>query len=232
MQRIVTRDDWLTERRALLAAEKEFTRQRDALSSRRRDLPWVRVERPYLFDTDSGPAALPDLFDGKRQLIVYHFMFGPDWAEGCPSCSFWADNFEGIGIHLARRDTALVAVSKAPPGKLLAYRSRMRWTFPWVSSGDSGFNEDYGVSFGGEGGTYNYSQRTGNRAELPGTSVFVREGDQVYHTYSTYARGLDMLNGAYHFLDLTPLGRNEDDLPWPMAWVRRHDRYDNEGDTK
>ncbi len=225
-RRIATRDDWLAERRALLAAEKDFTRQRDALSARRRDLPWVRVDRPYRFDTDTGPATLTDLFGGNGQLIVYHFMFGADWDQGCPSCSFWADNFDGIGIHLAHRDTALVAVSKAPLEKLRAYRARMGWTFPWVSAGDSGFNEDYGVSFAGEGGSYNYAPRTGGHSELPGISVFAREGDQVFHTYSAYARGLDMMNGAYHFLDLTPKGRDEAALPWPMAWVRRNDVYD------
>ena len=230
--RIATRDDWLAERRALLAAEKDFTRQRDALSARRRDLPWVRVDRPYRFDTDRGPATLADLFGGNGQLIVYHFMFGADWDQGCPSCSFWADNFVGIGIHLAHRDTALVAVSKAPLAKLRTYHARMGWTFPWVSAGDSGFNEDYGVSFAGEGGSYNYAPRTGTHSELPGISVFAREGDQVFHTYSAYARGLDMMNGAYHFLDLTPKGRDEAGLPWPMAWVRRHDVYDNQGDTR
>ena len=225
-RRIATRDDWLAERRALLAAEKDFTRQRDALSARRRDLPWVRVDRPYRFDTEAGPVPLAGLFGGKGQLIVYHFMFGTDWDQGCPSCSFWADNFEGIGIHLAHRDTALTAVSKAPLEKLLGYRARLGWTFPWVSAGDSGFNEDYGVSFAGEGGSYNYVPRTGTHSELPGISVFAREGDQVFHTYSAYARGLDMMNGAYHFLDLTPKGRDEAGLPWPMAWVRRHDVYD------
>ncbi|MFN0113153.1 MAG: DUF899 domain-containing protein [Paracoccaceae bacterium] len=224
--RIVPREVWLAERRALLADEKAFTKARDALSARRRDLPWVRVDRPYRFDTGTGQATLADLFAGQRQLVVYHFMFGPDWSEGCPSCSFWADNLEGIGIHLAHRDTALAAVSKAPAEKLLAYRARMGWSFPWVSAGASGFNEDFGVSFDGPGGEYNFFPRTGTHSELPGISVFLREGGEVFHTYSTYGRGLDMLNGAYHFLDLTPLGRHEESLPWPMAWVRRHDRYE------
>jgi predicted dithiol-disulfide oxidoreductase (DUF899 family) len=228
MIRIVSREDWLAERRAFLAREKDFTRARDALSAARRALPAVKVEKPYRFESEEGPIALEGLFGGRRQLIIYHFMFGSDWAEGCPSCSFWADNFEGIGIHLAHRDTALVAVSKATLEKLLAYRARMGWSFPWVSAGDSGFNEDFAVSFAGAGGEYNYAPRGGGHAEMPGISVFLREGDNVLHTYSAYARGLDMLNGAYHYLDLTPLGRHEDGLPWPMAWVKRHDRYEAE----
>jgi predicted dithiol-disulfide oxidoreductase (DUF899 family) len=229
MIRTTSRADWLAERRALLAREKDFSRARDALSEARRALPAVRLDKPYSFQTETGPKSLGGLFGDRRQLIVYHFMFGSDWREGCPSCSFWADNFDGIGIHLAARDTALVAVSKAPLEKLLAYRSRMGWSFPWVSAGSSGFNEDFGVSFAGEGGEYNFAPRKGSHSELPGISVFFREADTVFHTYSTYARGLDMLNGAYHFLDLTPLGRDEGGLPWPMAWVRRHDRYEAEG---
>ena len=224
--RIVTRDAWLAERRALLAEEKAFTRARDALSARRRMQPMVRIEKDYRFDTEAGEARLADLFAGRRQLIIYHFMYGADWQEGCPSCSFWADNFEGIGIHLSHRDTTLIAVSKAPLEKLLAYRARMGWSFPWASAGDSGFNEDFGVTFDGPGGEYNYAPRTGNHSELPGISVFLNHGGDVLHSYSAYSRGLDMLNGAYHYLDLTPLGRHEDGLPWPMAWLRRHDRYD------
>ncbi len=227
--RIVSREAWLAERRALLAEEKAFTQARDALSARRRELPMVRIEKPYRFAGEAGEVTLTGLFGQHRQLIVYHFMFGPDWQEGCPSCSFWADNFAGIGIHLAHRDTALVAVSKAPLEKLLAYRKRMGWSFPWVSAGNSGFNEDFGVSFAGEGGEYNYAPRSGTHSELPGISVFLREGDAVFHTYSAYSRGLDMLNGAYHFLDLTPLGRQEEGLPWSMAWLRRHDSYETEG---
>jgi predicted dithiol-disulfide oxidoreductase (DUF899 family) len=222
---VTDRATWLAARTELLAEEKDFTRARDALSARRRALPWVRIDKPYRFDTETGPATLADLFGGQRQLIVYHFMFGTDWEEGCPSCSFWADNFNGIGVHLAHRDTALIAVSKAPLAKLLAYRARMGWSFPWVSAGDSGFNEDFGVSFAGPGEDYNYAPRTGTHSELHGVSVFLRDGEAVCHTYSTYARGLDMLNGAYHYLDLTPLGRHEEDLPWSMAWLRRHDQY-------
>jgi predicted dithiol-disulfide oxidoreductase (DUF899 family) len=225
--RIASAAEWRGERLALLAEERAFTRARDALSARRRALPMVVVDKPYSFTTESGPASLADLFAGHRQLIVYHFMFGADWQEGCPSCSFWADNFEGIGIHLSHRDTRLVAVSIAPLEKLLAYRTRMGWTFPWVSSAATSFNEDYRVTMpeGADKPEYNYAPRPGAKGELPGISVFLRDGDQVFHTYSTYSRGLDMLNGAYHFLDLTPLGRQEDGLPWSMAWLRRHDSY-------
>jgi predicted dithiol-disulfide oxidoreductase (DUF899 family) len=225
--RIVSPSEWRAERLALLAAEKAFDRERDALAARRRALPMVRLERDYRFQDMTGEVSLRDLFGDARQLIVYHFMFGPDWAEGCPSCSFWADNFDGIDVHLRARDTALVAVSKAPLDRLMAYRERMGWRFRWVSAGESGFNEDFHVSFAPEsqGGEYNFAPRTHGGSEMPGISVFWREGDAVLHSYSTYARGLDMLNGAYHFLDLTPKGRDEGDLPWTMAWVRRSDRY-------
>jgi predicted dithiol-disulfide oxidoreductase (DUF899 family) len=228
LPRVVSRAEWRTERLALLAEEKAFDRARDALAARRRALPVVEVVRDYRFADEGGEVGLAGLFGGLRQLVVYHFMFGPDWAEGCPSCSFWADNFDGIDVHLRARDTALVAVSKAPLDRLLAYRKRMGWRFRWVSAGDSGFNEDYSVSFppGSEGGEYNFRPRTHPGSELPGISVFFREGERVFHSYSTYARGLDMLNGAYHFLDLTPKGRDEGGLPWSMAWVRRRDRYD------
>ncbi len=225
--RIVSRDDWRTERLALLAEEKAFDRARDALAARRRALPMARLDRDYRFIDETGEVGLRDLFGTARQLIVYHFMYGADWSEGCPSCSFWADNFDGIDVHLRARDTALVAVSKAPLDRLLAYRTRMGWRFRWVSAGDGGFNEDFHVSFppGDAGGEYNFAPRTRSPEEMPGISVFFRDGDTVLHSYSTYARGLDMLNGAYHFLDLTPLGRNEDGLPWSMAWLRRRDRY-------
>ncbi|RMF40858.1 MAG: DUF899 domain-containing protein [Alphaproteobacteria bacterium] len=229
---VVTREKWLKARLELLEAEKAFTRERDALSARRRALPWVRVDTPYRFDTPEGPASLADLFDGRSQLIVSHFMYGPDWEEGCPSCSFWADGYDGLDIHLAHRDTAFVAVSRAPLEKLLAYRERMGWRFRWVSSLNTGFNRDFGVSFTPEeiaAGTavYNYRPKGFPSTEAPGFSVFARRGTEVYHTYSTYARGLDMMNTAYHLLDLTPKGRDEDGLPWPMAWLRRHDRYED-----
>ena len=227
LPRIVSPEAWQAERLALLAEEKALDRARDALAARRRALPVTLVAGEYRFDTPAGPATLQDLFDGRRQLIVYHFMFGADWAEGCPSCSFWADSFDGIGIHLAQRDTALAAVSAAPLDRITAYRERMGWRFPWVSSHGTRFNQDFGVTLpeGVAEPHYNYAPRPGAKGEMPGISVFLQDGGQVLHSYSTYARGLDMLNGAYHFLDLTPLGRQEDGLPWTMAWVRRHDRY-------
>ncbi len=227
-RRIVSRDAWLAERRKLLAEEKALTEARDALSAKRRALPAVKVEKPYRFDSEHGKLSLAELFGSCRQLLVYHFMFAPDWEEGCPSCSFWADNFDGIGVHLAARDTALVTVSKAPLAKLLAYRERMGWSFPWVSSGGSDFNEDFGVTVT-EGADYNYRPFTGKPGEYHGISAFLKDGDQVLHTYSTYARGLDMVNGAYQFLDLTALGRQEEGLSWTMAWLKRHDRYETQG---
>jgi predicted dithiol-disulfide oxidoreductase (DUF899 family) len=223
---IVSRAAWTEARRALLAEEKAFTRARDALSARRRALPAVRIDRDYRFATEAGEKSLADLFDGRRQLIVYHFMFGDDYAEGCKSCSFWIDNFEGIGVHLAALDTTLIACSKAPLDRLLAYRARLGWTIPWVSAGASGFNEDFHVSFGpGTDHEYNYAPGGWSAGEAPGISVFLRNSDgTVLHSYSTYARGLDMLNGAYHLLDLTPLGRQEDGKS-NMYWLRRNDSY-------
>ena len=227
---VVSKRDWKAARMELLTLEKELTRQRDELTQLRRALPWVKIDKPYTFDGPDGPLSLSDLFDGRNQLIVYHFMFGPDWEESCPSCSFWADNFEGITIHLAHRDATMAAVSRAPYENLEAYRKRMAWSFPWYSSFGSDFNFDFQVSYSPEqidaGNTeYNYRQ-TKVMDELPGISVFFRgDNDDVYHTYSTYARGLDMLNGAYHYMDLLPKGRDESGLPWTMAWVRRHDQY-------
>lgn len=229
---IVPHEEWLVARKAFLAREKEFTRLRDELSRARRDLPWERVEKPYEFQTEQGPASLPELFGSASQLIVYHFMFGPDWTEGCKSCSFWADNFDRTTAHLAQRDTRLIAISRAPLETLLAFRKRMGWSFPWVSSLGSDFNFDFGVSFDRQdvkAGTarYNYANRGFPSEEAPGISIFSRDSDgEVYHTYSTYARGLDLMNAAYNFLDLTPKGRDEDGLAHPMAWVKLHDRYD------
>ena len=224
---VVSRQDWLIARRALLADEKTFTKARDALSARRRALPYVAIDKDYRFAGEQGEQSLVDLFAGRRQLIVYHFMYGLTYAEGCPSCSFWADNFDGILPHLAARDTTLVCISKAPLDQLLAYRKRMGWHFNWVSAGTSGFNEDFGVSFTPDvgGGDYNFGPRTSTMAEYPGISTFLRQGERVLHSYSTYARGLDMVNGAYHLLDLSPLGRQEEGLPFTMSWLRRHDRY-------
>ena len=229
--RIVTRQQWLTERREHLAQEKEFTRLRDELSAKRRELPWVRVEEQYLFQNHTGPESLADLFEGRHQLIVYHFMYGPDWEEGCPSCSFWADNYDRVIVHLNHRDITMVAISNAPAENLHAYRKRMKWSFKWLSAMGNDFNLDYNVSFTPEeiaSGkmTYNFSETSFPSSEGPGLSVFYRDDDgAIYHTYSCYARGLDMLNSAYHHMDLVPKGRDEMDLPHSMAWLRRHDQY-------
>ena len=232
-QNAVTREEWLVARKEHLVKEKEFTRLRDELSKQRRDLPWVKVDKEYVFEGLNGKESLAGLFAGRSQLLVYHFMFGPDWEEGCPSCSFWADNYDGIIQHLNHRDVTMVTVSRAPLDQLQAYRKRMGWGFKWVSSFDNDFNHDYHVSFTEEdlekGETYyNYSMRNGGGAEAPGISVFYKdENGDVFHTYSSYSRGLDMLNGAYHLLDLVPKGRDEAEFNFPMAWVRRHDVYED-----
>lgn len=229
---VVTREEWLTARRRLLAAEKEFTKQRDELSRQRRDLPWVRVEKEYVFEGPRGRESLAQLFRGRSQLLVYHFMFGPDWDAGCKSCSFWADNFNGITAHLNHRDVSFAAISRAPLGKLQAFARRLGWSFEWISSLQNDFNFDYGVSFKPEDiaagqASYNYEKQQSLGTEMPGVSVFCRDEDgTIFHTYSCYARGLDMLNGAYHYLDLVPKGRDEAGLPFTMAWVRLHDAYD------
>jgi predicted dithiol-disulfide oxidoreductase (DUF899 family) len=229
---IVSRTEWEAARIDFLAREKEFTKMRDALSQARRELPWVLVDKPYRFETEEGPQSLGELFGRASQLIVYHFMFGPDWKDGCKSCSFWADNFNGITAHLAQRDARLVAVSRAPLATLLTFRERMGWSFPWVSSLGSDFNFDFGVSFSREDldagrARYNYAKKRFPTEEAPGVSVFRREGDgAIYHTYSAYARGLDLMNTAYNYLDLLPKGRDEDALPYTMAWVKLHDQYD------
>jgi predicted dithiol-disulfide oxidoreductase (DUF899 family) len=229
--KVVSHEEWLEARLELLAAEKEFTRQRDALTRRRRALPWERVEKPYQFEGPGGPLSLADLFDGRSQLIVYHFMFSPDWEEGCTSCSFWADNFDGIPIHLNHRDVTFTAISRAPLAKINAYKSRMGWSFPWVSSFGSDFNFDYHVSFTPEQVTegkayYNYDVRPNDVSDQQGISVFYKdERGEVFHTYSCHGRGIDMVNGAYQFLDLVPKGRDEDGFEFSMEWVRRHDRY-------
>jgi predicted dithiol-disulfide oxidoreductase (DUF899 family) len=233
-QKIVTRDEWLSARIAFLDKEKEFTRRRDQLSQERRELPWVKVDQEYQFDGPNGKETLSELFEGRSQLIVYHFMYGPDWEEGCPSCSFWADNFDNIVVHLNHRDITLIAVSRAQLDELEAYKKRMGWSFKWVSSLENGFNHDYHVSFTPDEMKksevyYNYGLTNFSGDELAGISVFYRneEGD-VFHTYSCYSRGLDMLNGAYHYMDLVPKGRDEDNLPYTMAWLRRHDSYDTD----
>ena len=232
-RKIVSREKWLAAREVLLAKEKEFTRARDKLSAERRALPWVEVDKSYVFDGPSGKETLSDLFDGKSQLLVYHFMYGPDWDEGCKSCSFWADNYDGIDVHLKHRDVTLITVSSAPLATLEAYKKRMGWSFKWVSSAGADFNGDYQVSFTPEQQKagpifYNYEMRSFPSTEAPGISVFAKdERGTVYHTYSCYARGLDMLNGAYHMLDLVPKGRDEAALPHSMAWLRHRDRYDD-----
>jgi predicted dithiol-disulfide oxidoreductase (DUF899 family) len=228
--KIVSEQEWLTARKGLLAKEKEFTRARDRLSAERRALPWVKVDKPYVFDTREGEKSLAELFGDKSQLIVYHFMLAPGWKEGCPSCSYLADHFDGATIHLANRDVAFVVVSRAPLIEIEAFRQRMGWRFPWVSSFGSDFNFDYRVSFReeelGPNAEYNYEKQKIDSDEMPGVSVFHEDASgTVFHTYSAYARGLDILVGAYNFLDLTPKGRDEDELPWTMAWVRHHDKY-------
>jgi predicted dithiol-disulfide oxidoreductase (DUF899 family) len=228
---IASRDAWLVARRQLLEEEKELTRRRDAVSRRRRELPWVRVTKPYAFDGPHGRETLADLFGGCSQLIVYHFMFAPGWQEGCKICSLLADQFDGMIPHLRARDVALAVVSRAPLEKLQAFQARMGWRFKWLSSVGSDFGVDHHVSFPpgeiapGEA-TYNYEKVASPGEEMPGASVFARDaGGEVFHTYSCYARGLDALMAPYPFLDLVPKGRDEGGLPAPMAWIRHHDRY-------
>ena len=228
---VVSQAEWVEARKAHMKREKELTRLRDELSAERRGLPWLEIDKDYLFTDASGSFTLPELFQGRSQLIVYHFMFGPDWEEGCPSCSFWADNFDGIPLHLAQRDTTFVAVSRARVDQLEAYAKRLGWSFPWYSSTECDFNFDMGVSFVPVEGeepepNYNFGTKSFAGDEAPGVSVFYRDNDaRVFLTYQTFSRGLDTLNGAYHYLDLTPKGRDEDDLSWPMAWLSRHDTY-------
>ncbi len=225
---VVSSDEWLTTRLQLLAKEKELTRLRDQLSQQRRDLPWERVDREYIFDGPNGKESLAQLFEGRSQLIVYHFMFDPTWEAGCRGCSWWADNFERNVIHLNHRDVTLVAVSRAPLSKIEAFKRRLGWSFKWVSSGANEFNYDYHVSFKPDGGQsyYNYREKKNSMTELPGISVFYKDPDgTVFHTYSCYERGLDMMNAGYHYMDLVPKGRDEEGLPTSIAWVRHRDNY-------
>jgi predicted dithiol-disulfide oxidoreductase (DUF899 family) len=225
---VVAHDEWVEARKALLREEKEFTRQRDALSRNRRELPWEAVSEEYVFDGPRGKETLAELFDGRSQLVVYHFMFAPEDDEGCKHCSFWADNFDPIVVHLNARDVTMIAVSRAPFAKLSAYRERMGWSFHWVSSFENDFNCDFGVSFGPEDeqeAVYNYGTIVPGIADREGMSVFSKDGDgTVFHTYSAYARGIDMFNTAYHYLDTVPKGRDEEGRA-PQHWVRRHDEY-------
>jgi predicted dithiol-disulfide oxidoreductase (DUF899 family) len=231
--KVVSQADWLAARKQLLKKEKEFTKLRDELSRERRELPWKKVEKQYSFQGPKGKEKFAELFDGRSQLIVYHFMLGPGWKEGCPSCSFLADHFNPSVVHLAQRDVTFVAVSRAPLPEIEVFKKRMGWNFKWVSSSGSDFNFDYHVSFTkdqlAKGDTF-YNFETLSKfpgEELPGASVFYKNaaGD-IFHTYSTYSRGLDIFIGAYNYLDLTPKGRDEEGLPHGMAWVRHHDRYE------
>jgi predicted dithiol-disulfide oxidoreductase (DUF899 family) len=236
--KVVTHDEWLAVRKKHLAKEKEFTRRRDQLSKERRDLPWELVEKEYVFEGENGRQTLADIFDRRSQLVVYHAMFNPETAEqdtpwttdaACFVCSFWMDNFNGITLHLNHRDITMAAISRAPYPKLAAYRERMGWTFPWYSSAGSDFNFDYRVSFtpeelNADEVEYNYRRTRWSGSEAPGISVFLKADGEIYHTYSTYERGLDMLNVAYHYMDLVPKGRDEDE-DGAGSWVHRRDEY-------
>jgi predicted dithiol-disulfide oxidoreductase (DUF899 family) len=229
--RVVSEAEWLVARKDLLTREKELTRLRDEVSRHRRELPCVKVEKEYIFDGPDGKETLADLFEGRSQLIVYHFMFAPGWEEGCKSCSYLADHFDGANWHLPHRDVTFVVISRAPLSELEAYKKRMRWRFKWLSSYGNDFNFDYHVSATEEEKTkgkmfYNYRTDELMGDEMPGLSVFYKdENGDVFHTYSTYGRGLDILVGAYNLLDLAPKGRDEDHLDFTMDWVRRHDQY-------
>ncbi len=228
---VVSPKEWIASRKEFLQKEKEFTRLRDELSRKRRELPWEKVEKNYVFDGPNNKVTLADLFGGKAQLIIYHFMLGPGWEAGCPSCSYLADHFGGSLVHLANRDVTLAVISHAPMAEVAAFKKRMGWQFPWVSSFANDFNHDYHVSFTKEEMAkgkveYNYEMTEFPSEEAPGLSVFYKnEKGEIFHTYSSYARGLDILVGAYNFLDFAPKGRDEDGLAFSMAWVRHHDRY-------
>ncbi len=228
--KVVSHAEWLTARKQFLSREKELTHLRDDLARQRRELPWEKVEKSYVFEGPCGKVTLADLFGERSQLIVYHFMFGPGWKEGCPSCSFIADQFDSIALHMAQRDITLAAISRATLPEIEAFKKRMGWKFPWLSSFGNDFNYDYKVSFKKadiESGKaiYNYETSSFPSEEGPGASVFYKKDGEIFHTYSTFGRGLDMMLNAYNFIDLTPKGRDEEGLPWPMAWVRHHDKY-------
>jgi predicted dithiol-disulfide oxidoreductase (DUF899 family) len=231
--KVVSHAEWIAARKDFLKKEKELTHLRDELSRQRLELPWEKVDKHYVFEDPSGRVALADMFHGKSQLIIYHFMFGPEWKEGCPSCSLLGDHFDGSIPHLRERDVTLAVVSRAPMAKIAEFQKRMGWKFPWVSSHGSDFNYDFHVSFTKDemtNGTveYNYAKFPFPSEEAPGASVFYKDADgTVFHTYSSFARGLDSFIGAYNFLDIAPKGRNEEGLPFSMAWVRHHDRYED-----
>lgn len=229
----VTRDRWIADRKSLLAREKELTQLQDRIAAERRALPWVKLDTDYVFDTADGPRALSELFQGKRQLLVQHFMFGPGWAQGCKSCSFMADHLDGAAMHLAHRDIALLVVSRAPLADLLAFKARMGWQFAWASSNGNDFNRDFNVSFAPEDRVdgevfYNFHMTPFPQTEAPGISVFYKDdAGTVFHTYSTFGRGVEVMMGTYPLVDLTPQGRDEAGLEYTMAWVRHHDRYED-----
>ncbi len=236
MPRIVSRDEWLAARKQLLIQEKELTRQRDRLSAKRRELPWVKVDKAYLFDTPQGKKTLADLFDGRSQLIIKHFMLGPGWNEGCVGCSFESDHVEGTLVHLEHHDVSYIAVSRAPMNEIERFKQRMGWRFRWISSHGSDFNYDYHVSFTPEDAaknevTYNYTKQPFQVEELSGFSVFIKDANgEVFHTYSAFGRGAEEVLGTYMLLDLTPNGRNENGPNYNMTdWVRHHDRYGDGG---
>ncbi len=230
---VVSHADWMKARTAFLAKEKEFTRQRDALSRSRRELPWERVEKNYVFDGPEGKETLSDLFQRRSQLVVYQFMFGPESKQGCPHCSFWADNFNDIIVHLNQRDVTMVAVSRATLAAIEAFRKRMGWSFRWLSSNGTDYNCDFQASFTPEAlksgkAVYNFGTIDPGTTDREGVSVFYKdEQGAIFHTYSAYARGIDMFNTAYHYLDIVPRGRDEDKLEFTQAWVRHHDRYED-----
>lgn len=231
-RRVVSREEWTKERVKLLAAEKELTRRRDALAEQVRAMPWVKLDKNYTFDGLRGTKSLADLFGNKSQLLVYHFMFDPTWSQGCMSCSFVADHYNGIVVHLAHRDISFITISKAPIEKLEQFRTRMGWTFPWFSAAHTEFSRDFGVSFTDEEladptMVYNYTGRPHTIRELPGLSVFYKNSrDEIFHTYSSFARGLEDFLTAYRYIDITPKGRDEAQTGG-MGWLRHHDRYDD-----
>lgn len=227
---VATREQWLAARKELMQEEKQFTHLREQLAEKRRALPWLRVERDYTFQSSDGTRSLAQLFADKSQLLVYHLMFAPEWDAACTSCSFWAESFGSSLAHLAQRDVSFVAISRAPVTKLSAYQERMGWSFPWVSSGESSFNYDFAVSFseaerGSGKRVYNFGTQSSQKSDMPGFSAFYKDASgAIFHTYSTYSRGIDMMNVTYQYLDLTAKGRDEGDRP--MGWLRRHDEYE------
>jgi len=229
--KVLTHDQWLEARKAFLHREKEFSKLRDEISQARRELPWEKVDKEYVFHGPNGKETLSQLFDGRSQLIVYHFMYGPGWEEGCKSCSFLADHFDPAIVHLNQRDVSMVAISKAPLEEFMPFKKRMGWSFKWLSSFDDDFNHDFHVSFSEEEADsgdvyYNYERQGFPSTEAPGASVFYKnDSGDVFHTYSVYSRGLDMFITAYHYLDIVPKGRDEDDLSYTMEWLKLHDAY-------